>query len=252
MNTKKILTLSSLALMLGSHHVSAKPKGFVELIPNGGINSCNTCHSNAPKLNSFGDDFKDNDKTWNATLAAMNSDGGAFTNGQELADPDGSFNPIPGAQVTNPGDASSEPVLQAPSISITSPINEEVFNEPFTGPITASTGDSVESITKIEFFSGASSLGSVTALPFSLPVNLSEGSYTLTVTATDYLGATGDSEAVTITVDAAAVAPSITLQPASQTVTEGDDVTFTVAPSTTSPPATRATMLCLSAIPPTR
>ena len=201
MNPKTVFTIPSLALLLAFHCVSAEQE-FVGLIPNGGVNSCNTCHSsNFPQRNAFGNAFDANNFTWNATLAAMDSDNDDFTNGQELADPDGDFTPIPDAQVTLPGDAGSVPELIAPSVSITSPSDAEVFDAPFLGPITAGTENSVESITKIEFFSGEELLGTLDAPPFSLDVDLSAGNYTLTAKATDYLGATGDSQPVTITVN---------------------------------------------------
>lgn len=199
---KKFLTISGLILLSASQYVSGEG-GFVALIPNGSVNSCNTCHGPSfnPFLNSFGTSFAANGSKWDSTLADIDSDGDDFTNGQELAAPDGGLSPISGAQVTNPGETGSVPELIAPSISITSPLDGFVsMEDPYLGPIVASTGEQVEGITKIDFFSGEDLLGTVTELPFSLPVNLSAGSHILTAMATDYLGATGDSEAVTITV----------------------------------------------------
>jgi hypothetical protein len=197
---KKFLTISGLVFLSASQYVAGEG-AYQALIPNGTVNSCNTCHGKSFSLNPFGTSFAANSLKWDSALADLDSDGDDFTNGQELAAPDGGATPISGAQVTNPGDVASVPVLVAVSISITSPIDGFVsLDDPFVGPIVASTGDQIESITKIDFFSGEDLLGTVTELPFSLPVNLSAGSHILTAMATDYLGATGDSQPVTITV----------------------------------------------------
>lgn len=54
---------------------------------------------------------------------------------------------------------------------------------------------------QVQFFDGASSLGVVTASPYSVSVSLFPGSRTLTAVATDNLGATTTSAAVTLTVN---------------------------------------------------
>ncbi|UCE26528.1 MAG: hypothetical protein JSW52_09265 [Candidatus Coatesbacteria bacterium] len=84
--------------------------GYVDLVPNGSVNSCNTCHLNF----SFGQDFGDGDEQWTAALAAMDSDGDGYSNGVELLDPDGTWSvgdPDPGdpADVTNPDDPDDFP-----------------------------------------------------------------------------------------------------------------------------------------------
>lgn len=56
---------------------------------------CRLCHTTAAPvpgvapLNAFGDDYLANGNVWDATLAAMNSDGDRCTNGFELGDDDG-------------------------------------------------------------------------------------------------------------------------------------------------------------------
>jgi len=90
----------------------------VNLIPNGQVFSCNTCHQSgggSPR-NPFGLAVGAITGTsgvafWSAALAAQDSDGDGFTNGEELGDPDGDGTPIAGVQVTNPGNPSSRPTV---------------------------------------------------------------------------------------------------------------------------------------------
>ncbi len=180
---------------------------------NASVNSCITCHIAPPELNPFGSAFLDAGISWTSALAAMDSDGDGFTNGQELGDPKGTGTPIPGAQVTLPGDSTDKPTLVPPNISIDSPTNGAVFPAPFTGAITASTTNQAASITSIDFYNGANLLGAVTTPPFSLTVsNLAAGSYVLTAQAKDYLGATNTSPPVTITVAGASITLAISTQ----------------------------------------
>jgi len=100
---KKILLISVLFLALTI--VAGGHGGFVNKIPNGSVNSCDTCHLNG----DFKSDFNDEGKTWTTALAAMDSDGDGFTNGHELLDPNGEWSqgdPDPGnpVNVTNPDD----------------------------------------------------------------------------------------------------------------------------------------------------
>jgi len=98
----------------------------VAQLPNGSQVDCAMCHNNAGgggSRNGFGAEVEANFLTapgaagavvWNAQLAALDSDGDGFTNGEELQDPNGEWQsgqPAPGdpSLVTNPGDASSKP-----------------------------------------------------------------------------------------------------------------------------------------------
>jgi hypothetical protein len=89
----------------------AHPK-YELAIPNANVNDCANCHINpgggGPR-NEFGLDFAANGHTWNATLAANDSDMDGFANGVELQDPNGAWvsgQPDPGEPclVSNPGD----------------------------------------------------------------------------------------------------------------------------------------------------
>ena len=100
----KIILIGSILVLT----VSAFGYGsYLDDIPNGSVNSCNTCHLN----DDFATDFLNNGNVWDATLAAMDSDDDGYTNGHELRDPNGTWNvgdPDPGDpnDVTNPDDPS--------------------------------------------------------------------------------------------------------------------------------------------------
>ena len=92
------------------------------MMPNGNVNSCANCHVNprgGDQRTAFGQDVfaitgRGNAPFWSDTLAAMDSDGDGFTNGQELGDPDGDGTAETGAQVTHPGDANDFPDIPDP------------------------------------------------------------------------------------------------------------------------------------------
>ncbi len=95
-------------------------------VPNGTKNACANCHVNpaggGPRT-AFGTEIERNHLStpggagqvqWSAALAALDSDGDGFTNGEELQDPEGRWTigqPAPGdlALVTNPGDPNDFP-----------------------------------------------------------------------------------------------------------------------------------------------
>ncbi|MBD3266377.1 glucose dehydrogenase [bacterium] len=88
-------------------------------VPNASTFGCNACHTSgggSPR-NAFGLTIENSflingDVDWGAALAAIDSDGDGFTNGEELGDPDGDGTPDPNAQVTHPGDADSFPQIE--------------------------------------------------------------------------------------------------------------------------------------------
>jgi len=219
MRTNSCLITTGLACLLVTPPVFSRPT-YVSLVPNGSVNRCSTCHDEQFNLNPFASDFLDAGLSWTPALAALDSDGDGFTNGQELGDPKGTGTPIPSASVALPGDANNKPVLTPPNISITSPANGATFPAPFTGAIAAATTNAPASIVKVDFYSGPTLLGTASAPPFSFTVtSLAAGSYSLTAQATDYLGATNVSAAVAITVTGAPA--NITLTFVKQNGTNG-------------------------------
>jgi hypothetical protein len=232
MKLKSLLYACVLASLLAAQNAFAV-SSYVSRVPNGGTFSCSTCHDVAngpPGRNPFGSAFASNNHAWNATLANLDSDGDGAKNGAELGDPSGSGTPTSGAQVTNPGDPASKPSATAPSIT-TQPASQTVTagaNVTFTVAATGTAPLSYQWKKSGANISGATS----TSLALSSVTSASAGSYAVQVSNS---AGSATSSTATLTVNPAVVAPSITTQPASQTVTAGANVTFTVAASGTAP-----------------
>lgn len=187
------------------------------MIPNGNVFSCRTCHNSV-----FGGDARNpfglavqaitgssGVAFWSPTLAAMDSDGDGFTNGEELGDPDGDGTPMDGHEVTNPGDAQSKPadVNQPPSVTLTGPAGGATFPAPARVSLTADASDSDGSIAKVEFLENDQVLGEVTTAPYAAEFDFAVGAHTVTARATDDDGAVGTSTAVSFTVTESTNAP---------------------------------------------
>jgi hypothetical protein len=90
---------------------------------------------------------------------------------------------------------------QSPQVTITSPANGATYISPANITIATNATDPDGTITKVEFFSGATKIGEATTAPYQLPWNnVIAGAYALTARATDNLGATATSTVVNITV----------------------------------------------------
>jgi RHS repeat-associated protein len=88
-----------------------------------------------------------------------------------------------------------------PAVSITSPVNGASFTAPGNITITANATDSDGSISRVDFYQGTILIGSATSSPYTMSWNnVAAGSYSLTARATDNLGATITSTAVSISV----------------------------------------------------
>jgi glucose/arabinose dehydrogenase len=91
----------------------------------------------------------------------------------------------------------------APLVSLTSLAPNTVLTAPANVTLTATASDSDGTISKVEFFSGSTVLGSATTAPFSFNwSNIAAGNYSLTAKATDNRGATATSSAINLTVNA--------------------------------------------------
>jgi regulation of enolase protein 1 (concanavalin A-like superfamily) len=87
-----------------------------------------------------------------------------------------------------------------PSVTLTAPANGAQFDAPATIQLTASASDAGGSIQHVQFFNGATLIGTDTTSPYAVAVNnVPEGSYTLRAVALDNGGATASSS-VNITV----------------------------------------------------
>ena len=93
----------------------------------------------------------------------------------------------------------TNPPTAAPTVSITNPVAGAKFLAPANITLKASASETGGSITNVQFFSGATSLGNVTTEPFNFTVNnLGAGNYSFTAKAFDALGTTTNSAAVNI------------------------------------------------------
>ncbi len=209
-------------------------------IPNGSAFLCATCHvspNGGDARNPFGRDVEaaiggtsSDVPFWDAALAAFDSDGDGFTNGQELGDPDGDGIPTPGHNVTNPGNASSKPAGAAPNITL-QPVSQTViaggtvtFTVSVTGAVPLSYQWQKNETNVLGATSATLTLNSVTSA--------NAGGYTVIVSN----GNGNVTSAVAIlTVTAPISAPAIIRQPSSQTVNVGATVIFTVGSTGSEP-----------------
>ncbi|HEY1249876.1 MAG TPA: Ig-like domain-containing protein, partial [Thermoanaerobaculia bacterium] len=90
-----------------------------------------------------------------------------------------------------------------PTVSITSPANGTVFTPPASITINATASDTDGTVTKVDFYNGATLLGTDNTSPYSFNwTNVTTGTYSLTAVATDNGGVTGTSTPVSVTVNA--------------------------------------------------
>jgi len=106
-----------------------------------------------------------------------------------------------------------------PSVAIIQPGNGTSFAAPATVTITAEAGDSDGTLTSVEFFDGAVSLGKLVAGPYTLTVELFPGEHALTAVAIDDDGASTASAVVTITVGSVVIS-----DPIAERISKGDVV----------------------------
>jgi nitrite reductase/ring-hydroxylating ferredoxin subunit len=118
---------------------------------------------------------------------------------------------------------------QAPTITLSSSSNNVVANGIIT--LAASASAKTGTISKVEFFDGATLIGTVNAAPFNLPVNITaanNGAHSYTAKATDSSGNSATSTpAVAVTVNITTAAPTITLTSSSNSVAAAGSVTLT-------------------------
>lgn len=104
---------------------------------------------------------------------------------------------------------SKPPANAPPTVSITSPVGGTTFIPPATITIAANAADSNGTVAKVDFYRGATLLGTRTAAPYSFTwTGVAAGVYSLTAKATDNAGAAATSAAVSVTVAAAQISVS--------------------------------------------
>ena len=100
-----------------------------------------------------------------------------------------------------------------PTVALTAPAEGATYDAPATINLAATATDTDGTITKVEFFRGATKLGEDMTDPYELALsNVITGSYALTAVATDSLFGTATSTAVNVTVtNADNTAPTVAL-----------------------------------------
>jgi hypothetical protein len=87
-------------------------------------------------------------------------------------------------------------------VSLTSPAIGTVSTAPASFTLAASASDGDGTVAKVDFYAGASLLGTATSAPYSFAwSNVAPGTYSLTAVATDNAGAATTSSAVSVTVN---------------------------------------------------
>lgn len=78
-----------------------------------------------------------------------------------------------------------------PTVSITNPTNNTTFSAPASFTLTATASGTSGTVTNVQFFQGATSLGNIPTSPYSVPVNsLAAADYTFSAVASDSGGLT--------------------------------------------------------------
>jgi len=95
---------------------------------------------------------------------------------------------------------------QPPSVGLTSPANGATFTAPASIVVSANASDADGSIARVDFYQGATLIGSDTTSPYSVTWNnVPAGSYSVTARAVDNTGGTTTSAAHAVTVSTATV-----------------------------------------------
>ena len=107
----------------------------------------------------------------------------------------------------------SSPANVAPTVNLTSPLDGASFLYGEAIALAANADDADGTVASVAFYEGANPLGTVASAPYSFTWSpLASGNYTLTAVATDDLGKSTTSQAVSVTVAADPNAQAATLQ----------------------------------------
>ena len=116
---------------------------------------------------------------------------------------------------------------QPPTVAFTAPAPGSILPAPATVTFTATASDADGTVTKMEFYAGATKVGEATAAPYTCSwPNVAAGTYELKVRATDNLGAATDSAPVILIVNAS---PTVALTSPLHGTTFPAPATFTLA-----------------------
>lgn len=96
-----------------------------------------------------------------------------------------------------------------PTVAITNPPNGATMTTPTNVTIQASASDTDGTVVSVQFFDGATSLGTALTAPFSISADFYPGPHSLTAVATDNSGGSTTSAVVTVTVSSVVIADPI-------------------------------------------
>ena len=126
---------------------------------------------------------------------------------------------------------------QVPTVSLTSPSSGQTFTAPASITLNATANDADGSVAKVDFYQGATLVGTDTTSPYSFTwSNVAAGSYTLSARATDNASGLGTSANVNVTVNSASNAPpsvSITVPTPGASFTAPANITIQASASDT-------------------
>jgi hypothetical protein len=122
-----------------------------------------------------------------------------------------------------------------PTVSVTTPAPASQFVAPASIAVSADAHDSDGTVQRVDFYAGATPIGSATASPFAITwSNVAAGSYMVTAVATDNRGATSTSAAVSVTVSANQP-PQVSITSPAAGASFGEPATITVAANAIDP-----------------
>jgi len=135
--------------------------------------------------------------------------------------------------LTHNSGATAGPVNKAPTVNITAPLNNSVFNAPASIAIASIASDADGTISKVEFYNGAALLGTVVAAPYTYNwTGVAAGTYNITAKAYDNSNASTVSAAVAISVKGVVVgnqAPSVSISNPLNNASYTAPATFSIA-----------------------
>lgn len=122
----------------------------------------------------------------------------------------------------------------APTVALTSPTPNASYPSGSSVTITANASDNDGTVTKVEFFNGSTKIGEDLTAPYSFVwTGLGAGTHSVSAKVTDNAGATGNSAAVSFSVQAANKPPTVGITaPANNTTFNGgSNITITATAS---------------------
>jgi hypothetical protein len=126
---------------------------------------------------------------------------------------------------------SGTPAKQPPTVSLTAPASGAVFTAPASITLSATASDTDGTIARVDFYAGATLLGTDTSSPYGLPWTIAVGgSYSLTAVARDNSGATTVSSTRDITVKPPSLPTTVVFIPSSNDATAVERYVLNVFP----------------------